>query len=99
MRKILLAVMFALAIPAHAHGQGYGSPWVPFGVGVIIGNMLTRPQPVYVYPSQTPYGPVPTTVYVYPPSAPVIPSPWQRCELRSEMIDGQVVTGNYCYSR
>ena len=101
MKKILasIAVALSIATPALAHGQN--SPWVPFGVGVIVGNLITQ-RPTYVYqqvpPPQVIYA-QPTTVYVYPSNAPVIPMPWQNCELRSEMVNGQVVTGNFCYNR
>ena len=103
MKKILLALFLGLAAPAFAHGHGGygGGPWIPFGVGVIVGNVLTQ-RPTYVYqqvpPPQVIYT-QPSTVYVYPTNAPVIPSPGQVCELRSEMVNGQVVTGNFCYSR
>lgn len=102
MKKILAVLTIAAGLAttsAHAHGQG--SPWIPFGVGVIIGNVLTQ-RPTYVYqlppPPMAAY-PVPQTVYVYPSDAPVIPMPGQVCELRSENINGQVVTGNFCYHR
>jgi len=105
MKKILAAVALTLSIatPAMAHGyyNNYGGPWVPFGAGVIIGNVLTQ-RPTYVYqqvpPPQVIYS-QPQTVYVYPSNAPVIQAPGHTCELRSEMVNGQVVTGNFCYSR
>lgn len=101
MKKLLLALLVGIATPAFAHGQGYGGPWVPFGVGVIVGNVLTQ-RPTYVYqqvpPPQVIYT-QPSTVYVYPTNAPVIPMPGQVCELRSETVNGQVVTGNFCYNR
>ena len=44
MKKILLAVCLAVGAPAFAHGHGGygGGPWIPFGAGVIIGNILTQ---------------------------------------------------------
>lgn len=102
MKKILLALALAVSAPAFAHGGGYGyGPMIPFGVGVIVGNVLTQ-RPTYVYqqvpPPQVIYS-QPSTVYVYPSNAPVIQSPLQTCELRSEMVNGQVITGNFCYNR
>ena len=92
MKKIFasLAVALTIATPAMAHGHGYYSPWVPFGAGVIIGNVLTQ-RPTYVYqqvpPPQVIYT-QPQTVYVYPSNAPVIQAPGQTCELRSENDKG-----------
>lgn len=106
MKKILASVLMVgslVASPAMAHGHGgYGAgPWVPFGVGVLLGNMAAS-RPAYVYqqvpPPQVIYT-QPQTVYVYPTQAPVIQGPGQVCELRSEMVNGQVVTGNFCYTR
>ena len=105
MKKILLAVVLAVSAPAFAHGHGgYGSPWIPFGAGVIIGNVLSQPRPVYVYPAPQPVyvypqQPQPPVIYGAPTTAPVIPAPGQVCELRSENINGQIVTGNFCYNR
>jgi len=105
MKKVLAGLLVALSIstPAMAGGHGGGNPWVPFGVGVILGNVIaTRPAYVYqqVPPPQVIYT-QPQTVYVYPTQAPVMPSAQfgQVCELRSDMINGQVVTGNFCYQR
>jgi len=112
MKKVIVGVTLAaslLTVPAHAHANGgYYSPWVPFGVGVVIGNILTQ-RPTYVYSPPPVYYPAPPvyyqqpvqppTVYVYPSDAPVIPMPGQTCELRSEMVNGQPVTGNFCYRR
>lgn len=96
---VLLLIVGFTTTSANAHGQG--NPWVPFGAGVIIGNILTQ-RPTYVYqqvpPPQVIYS-QPQTVYVYPSNAGVIQMPWQTCELRSEMVNGQVITGNFCYSK
>jgi hypothetical protein len=108
MKKIIasLAVALSIATPAMAHGHGgYGyGPWLPFGAGVIIGNVLTQPRyysppPVYVYPQPQVIYQQPQIVYGAPTNAPIIPLPGQICELKSEMINGQVVTGNFCYNR
>jgi hypothetical protein len=103
MKKIVAGLLVALSIatPAMAHGQS--NPWVPFGVGVLLGNVIaTRPTYVYqqVPPPQVIYA-QPTTVYVYPTQAsPItVPQLGYVCELKSEMVNGQVVTGNFCYHR
>ena len=106
MKKIVAGLLVALSIatPAMAHGyNGGGNPWVPFGVGVLLGNVIaTRPTYVYqqVPPPQVIYS-QPTTVYVYPTTASPITAPQLGyvCELKSEMVNGQVVTGNFCYQR
>jgi len=110
MKKVLASLIVSLSIasPAMAHGYnhggGYGG-WVPFGAGIVIGNILTQPRyysppPVYVYPQpQVIYQQTPPVVYGAPVQAPVVPMPGQVCELKSEMINGQMVTGNFCYYR
>jgi len=106
MKKVLagLIVAGALVAPtAEAHGHGGFGPWLPFGAGVVLGTVITN-RPAYVYqqvpPPQVIYQ-QPQTVYVYPTQAPTMPSAQfgQVCELKSEMINGQVVTGNFCYTR
>ena len=106
MKKVLASLVVALSVatPAMAHGGYGGGPWIPFGAGVIIGNILTQPRyysppPVYVYPQPQVIYQQPQIVYGAPTQAPVIPMPGQVCELKSEMINGQVVTGNFCYNR
>lgn len=106
MRKILASLAVAGALVASPviaggygghhgghHGGGF-SPWVPFIAGAGIVYFATRPQVIYAQPQvvmqQAP-------VYVYPTQAPVIQTPGTVCELKSEMINGQVVTGNFCY--
>ena len=109
MKKVLVGLLVAgslIAPTAQAGGHGGGNPWVPFGAGVIIGNILTQPRyyysppPVYVYPQQPQIiYQQPPVVYGAPTQAPIIQMPGQICELKSEMINGQVVTGNFCYYR
>ena len=105
MRKILLSILVAISASspafAHGHGGGYGG-WVPFGAGIILGNIISQPRPVYVYPSPPPvyvYPQQPPVVYGAPTTAPVMPLPGQVCELKGEVINGQIVTGNFCYTR
>ena len=104
MKKLIasLLIVGSFATPAFAHGGREGAPWVPFMAGGLFGYMVSRPQPtvVYTYP-QPVYTPPPQTVYVYPPSAPVtvVPQAGQVCELKSEVINGQIVQGNFCYTR
>jgi hypothetical protein len=52
--------------------------------------------PVVVSPPPVVYQ-QPPTVYVYPTNVPIPPN--MICNLHSEMVNGQVVTGNYCYYR
>ena len=107
MKKVLAGLMVAGALvsaPAMAHGHGGYGPWVPFGAGVIIGNVLSQPRyysppPVYVYPQPQVIYQQPQVVYGAPTQAPIVQMPGQVCELKSEMINGQVVTGNFCYNR
>lgn len=103
MRKIfasLVVVGSLVASPAMAGGNhgGHGgySPWVPFIAGAGIVYMTTRPQVIYTQP-QVVYQQMP--VYVYPTQSSVVQISGTVCELKSEMINGQVVTGNFCYQR
>lgn len=89
----------------HRSGEYHntGGGWVaPLIIGGSLGYILGRPQPPQVVVQQPPqviYQPQPQTVYVYPTNAPVVQTPGMYCELRSEMVNGQVVTGNFCYQR
>ena len=103
----------AVAIPAQAqhyhHGYRWGGgSWVaPAIIGGVIGYELNRPRydPYYYPPQQViiQQPPViyqqPQVIYGAPTQAPVMPMPGQVCELKSEMINGQVVTGNFCYQK
>ena len=113
MKKVLASLLIAgsIATPAMAdghHGGGYyhtNGSWVaPALIGGILGYSLSQPRynppPVYVYPQQPQIiYQQPQVVYGVPTQAPVIQMPGQVCELKSEMINGQVVTGNFCYYR
>lgn len=88
----------------HHYHQTGGGGWVtPLIIGGSIGYILGRPQPqpqvIIQQPPQVIYQPPPQTIYVYPTTSPVIQTPGMVCELRSEMMNGQVVTGNFCYQR
>ena len=61
-------------------------------------QQLAKPS-VNVYQQSVPVYQQPQTVYVYPTRAPVAQYPNTVCELRSEYVNGQVVTGNFCYQR
>lgn len=100
MRKVVAGLLVALlAAPAVAgghghfgHGHGGGNIWMPMIVGGLVGYSVSQAsRPVVVQQPQT--------VYVYPTQAPVVQMPTQVCELRSEMVNGQIVQGNFCYYR
>ena len=113
MKKLLIGLtLVSVASLAMADGRGgghggyhnTGGGWVtPLIIGGSIGYILGRPQPqpqvVIQQPPQVIYQQNPQTVYVYPPSAPVIQTQGMYCELHSEVVNGQVVTGNFCYQR
>jgi hypothetical protein len=106
MKKVLVAVaLIGSLISTSAMAWGPREQGIAAGVaGLWIFQQLDRagrpqPQAIYQQPPQVIYQqpPVivqPQTIYVYPTTAPI----WNgtRCELRSEMINGQVVTGNWC---
>jgi len=110
MKKVLASLLIAatIATPAMADGRGHGhghggyNPWVPFIAGAGLTYLATRPQtqyyPVYEQRPVVVYQ-QPQVVYSLPTQAPVIVAPGQVCELKSEMINGQIVTGNFCYYR
>lgn len=57
--------------------------------------VISQPPVVYQTPVPVYQTPAPRTVYVYPTNVPI---PYgMSCSLHSEMVNGQVVTGNYCY--
>lgn len=112
MKKALvsLAVIGSL-VSAPAFAWGPREQGILTGVaGLWVYQQLTRPpvtvvqqQPVVVAPPPVVYQQspapayVPRTVYVYPTNVPVPPG--MVCDLHSEYINGQTVTGNYCYYR
>ena len=95
MKKVLASLLIAstIATPAMAWGDreqgiltGVAGLWVVQQLHRA-GQQQQQPQPVIVHQQ-------PQVVYV-----PVVQTPRQYCELKSEMINGQVVTGNFCYYR
>lgn len=96
MKKIILIAMIALGglIPSLAYAQNY---WVPFVGGALFGYVVSRPPAVY-YPQPIFVQPPPQTVYIQPPVTyyqQALPAP--QCVLRSEIVNGQIVQGTYCY--
>ncbi len=84
-----------------AHAWGAHEQGILTGIaGLWVFQQLSKP-PVVVQQTPPVYVPAqpPQTVYVYPTTAPVIVYPGRVCELRSENINGQIVTGNFCYQR
>jgi len=55
-----------------------------------------QPQPVYVQPQPVYVQPQP--VYVQPQPHYSL-TPQRICELRSEVVNGQIIQGNFCYYR
>jgi hypothetical protein len=102
--KKLIAIMalagFATTAIAQHHGHGHGGGWGyrgswvgPAIIGGVIGYELSRPRydPYYQYPpQQVIIQQQPQIVYV---------QPTQVCEVKTEVINGQVVTGNFCYQK
>jgi hypothetical protein len=107
--SLVVASIIAMASYAPAaHAWGPREQGILTGVaGLWVYQQLSRP-PVTVYQQPAPvyipqpapvYVPQPQVVYVYPTTAPVITFPNTVCELRSEYINGQVVTANFCWQR
>lgn len=97
LKKLLIAFATLVSlVPTYTHAQS--NYWVPFVGGALFGYVISRP-PVVYYPQPIFVQPPPPQVYVPPPvyyyQQPV--QPQQRCELRSEIINGQLVQGTYCY--
>ena len=112
MKKVLvsLAVISSLvSSPAFAWGDreqgiltGIAGLWVyqqlsKPSVVVQQAPVVVAPPPPVVYYQQPAPAYVPRTVYVYPTSVPIPPG--MACTLQSENINGQILTGNYCYYR
>jgi len=98
MKKVIASLLIASTIATPAMAWGDREQGILTGVaGLWVVQQLHRagqqqqPQPVIVHQQ-------PQVVYV-PTHVPVIQAPRQYCELKSEMIHGQVVTGNFCYYR
>jgi len=91
MKKVLASLLIASTIATPAMAWGEREQGILTGVaGLWVVQQLHRAgqqQPQVVYQQ-------PQVVYV-----PVVQAPRQYCELKSEMINGQVVTGNFCYYR
>jgi len=99
-------VVFALAVVGSLISNS-AMAWGPREQGALAGiaglwayQQLERagrqPQTVYVQP-QTVYV-QPQPVYVQPQPYYALP-PQQVCELRSEVVNGQIIQGNFCYYR
>ena len=106
MKKLIasLLITMSLATPALAgghHGYNGANTFVPFVAGSLFGYVVAQPRPVYVYPQPQVIYQQPAPVYVYPQNAPTfsVPQAGIVCELKSEMINGQIVQGNFCYNR
>ena len=104
MKKVLVVLLVTLGFTSQAFAWGPREQGILTGVaGLWVYQQLSRPQVVV---QQAPVAVQPQPVYVYPQvvygaptTAPVIPAPGQVCELKSEVINGQIVTGNFCYYR
>ena len=95
---VMASLVAACSYAPAAHAWGAREQGILTGVaGLWVYQQLAKPSVVIQQPPV--YVPQPQVVYVYPTTAPVIHYPNTFCELRSEYINGQVVTGNFCYQR
>ena len=101
----IIASLFAGTAHAdgwHHHGGGYSNTgWVaPALIGGIIGYELSRPNTVYVQPQPPVYVQQQPVIVQQQPPVYVQPQPVPQyvCELRSEMINGRVVQGQFCHN-
>ena len=95
LKKIILVLLITMGFTSSAQAQS--NYWVPFVGGALFGYVITRP-PVVYYPQPIFVQPPPPPVYVPPPIV-YYQQPYpveQRCELRSEIINGQLVQGTFC---
>ena len=104
---LLLASTTVMADGRHGHyrSSGYGDMLVPMFIGGAIGYVIKgaqQPQTVIVQQPQVvqvqqPIQVIPQTrsIYVYPSN--VTPPYGLTCQLGSVVVDGQVVTNQYCY--
>ena len=98
MKKILVTIAVITSFwSSQACAWGAREQGILSGVaGLWVYQQLSRP-PVAVYQQPPVVYQQPPTVYVYPTNVPIPPN--MICNLHSEMVNGQVVTGNYCYYR
>jgi hypothetical protein len=113
MKRIALFAVVASLLSAPAYAWGPREQGMLAGAaGLWIYQQLSRP-PVAVYQQPAPvivapppvvyqqpapvYQQAPSQIYVYPTNVPIPPG--MSCNLYSEMINGQVVTANYCQYR
>ena len=103
MKKRLISLTLACSlISAPAFAWGPREQGILAGAaGLWIYQQLSKPpvvvqqqSPVIVQQPPVVYQ-TPRTVYVYPTNVPVPPG--MVCNLHSENINGQIVTGNYCF--
>jgi hypothetical protein len=101
MKKVIVSLaLLGSLISTSAMAWGPREQGILAGVaGLWVYQQLDRagrqPQAVYVQPA--PVYVQPQTVYVQPPVYALPPQ--QYCELRSEVVNGQIIQGNFCYYR
>ena len=96
---VAASLIAACSYAPAAYAWGTREQGILTGVaGLWVYQQLAK-QSVTVYQQPVPVYQQPQTVYVYPTRAPVAQYPNTVCELRSEYVNGQVVTGNFCYQR
>lgn len=93
----------------HVHGGG-GAGWIaPALIGGIVGYAIAQPRPQVIYQQPQVIYTQPPVVYQQPPvvyaqpkqvyAYPLnVPTPiGMTCEIRSDNVNGQIVTMNYCF--
>ena len=114
MKKLIVGVLTAATLvvsaPAmaggghHHHGGGIVSTntWVgPLVGGMVLGAIIQAQRPVYAAPPVVIYQQQPQVIYQQPQiiyQQPVY-VPQQYCQPHSEVINGVLVQGQYCYTR
>ena len=101
MKKVVAGLVVALCASTamadggyrgHHHvGHGGGNILIPLVVGGLVGYGVSRAQQPQVIVQQQPVYVQPQPIYALPPQ--------QVCELRSEVVNGQIIQGNFCYYR
>lgn len=101
MKKIVAGLVVALCASTamadggyrghHGFHGGGGNVLIPLVVGGLVGYGMSQAQRPQVIVQQQP-------VYVQPQPYYALP-PQQYCELRSEVVNGQIIQGNFCYYR